>query len=91
VLIVVLIAGVWAEAWDGLTRFLMPDVFELNPVSVHLGQWGSLGVKVGLIGAIVWVTLWLARMGHERYAYAVALVALVAGSVGTVSNLAVLR
>src|SRR3972149_2862993 len=53
-----LVAGaVVAQSMDGLTRLLMPDAMELNPLSVALGGWGSVAVKLVLIGYLAWAGL----------------------------------
>src|SRR3970282_2404361 len=53
-----LVAGaVVAQSMDGLTRLLRPDAMELNPLSVALGGWGSVAVKLVLIGYLAWAGL----------------------------------
>lgn len=84
-----LVAGVvLAQSMDGLTRLLMPDAMELNPLSVALGGWGSVAVKLVLVGYLVWLGL-VAGRGSAAVGRALWF-GLVVGLLGAWSNLAVL-
>lgn len=79
--------AVWGQALDGVTRAVMPDRNELNPVSVVLGGPGSLLAKVALVGFVIWVAL---EFRSAWWARPLLLFAGLVGVIGMATNVAVL-
>jgi len=84
----VLFLTLWAvggELMDGLTRFVMPDAYELNRLSSWLGGPASLVVKLAFIGGLIALAYSVrAEPVVSRRGLAVCLALLVAGSLGLV-------
>jgi hypothetical protein len=79
--------AVAGQLLDGLTRVVMPDAHEVNPLSVALGGPGSLLAKLGLLAFLAFLA-W--RWPAERWTRPLLLFAGGVGLVGMASNVPVL-
>jgi hypothetical protein len=84
---VAFVLGVSGQLMDGLTRLLMPDRLELNPLSVALGGLGSFGAKVALIGLLLVLAVTAREARRVEVVTWVLIAAALVGWFGVATNL----